>query len=449
MSLTASDFITHAQPQLDAIQARFQDAPPVVSDLVDADGHQYVDIVMEGGGVLGVALLGYLHALERFGIRFLSIGGTSAGSITALLLAAAGRPHEAKTERLAGLLANMPMARFVDGDRDAQQFIDWLRTDARLVDREGWGMRKIWAVGRGLLDGLSVRDNLNDDLGLCPGEAFRQWVAGTLRDFGADTLTALQRIMQPVPDSIAHVGTARRAFPDGVPCAGDDTPRADLCLVAADLSTETKVCFPEHADLYFDAVRAGDPAEYVRASMSIPFFFHPVVAAPPAGNDLAQRWATRLGEDGANAQAACWIPERCILVDGGVMSNFPIDAFHNVYRIPRCPTLGVKLEIETHYTPIASPLGLLLQLFNSARHCRDNDFIARNPDFSHLVQTIDTGEHDWLNFNLEDDAKLDLFRRGVDAAGAWLARFDWANYKEIRAGIMRANEARRTRLART
>ena len=50
----------------------------VFSDVVDAAGHQYVDVVMEGGGVLGIALTGYTYALEQAGIRFLGIGGTHA-----------------------------------------------------------------------------------------------------------------------------------------------------------------------------------------------------------------------------------------------------------------------------------------------------------------------------------------------------------------------------------
>lgn len=37
--------------------------------------------VMEGGSVLGIALTGYTYVLQQAGIRFLGIGGTSAGSI--------------------------------------------------------------------------------------------------------------------------------------------------------------------------------------------------------------------------------------------------------------------------------------------------------------------------------------------------------------------------------
>jgi NTE family protein len=54
------------------------------SDVVDDEDNQYVDLVMEGGGVLGVALIGYTYVLEEMGIRFLRVGGTSAGSINAL-----------------------------------------------------------------------------------------------------------------------------------------------------------------------------------------------------------------------------------------------------------------------------------------------------------------------------------------------------------------------------
>lgn len=56
------------------------------SDVLDDEGHQYIDLVQEGGGVLGIALLGYTYVLEQIGIRFFSLAGTSAGAINTLLL---------------------------------------------------------------------------------------------------------------------------------------------------------------------------------------------------------------------------------------------------------------------------------------------------------------------------------------------------------------------------
>ena len=98
--------------------ARTACASNFVSDLIDDDGNQYVDFVMEGGGVLGIALTGYTYVLEQAGIRFLGVGGTSAGSINALMIAALGTPNEAKSERLVSALADMPMESFIDGDGD-------------------------------------------------------------------------------------------------------------------------------------------------------------------------------------------------------------------------------------------------------------------------------------------------------------------------------------------
>jgi NTE family protein len=45
------------------------------SDLLDAEGNQYIEFVQEGG-VWGSALVGYLYGLEIFGIRFLKVAGT-------------------------------------------------------------------------------------------------------------------------------------------------------------------------------------------------------------------------------------------------------------------------------------------------------------------------------------------------------------------------------------
>ena len=87
----------------------------VVSDVTDAQGHQYVDLVQEGGGVLGIALVGYTYVLEKMGIRFFSMAGTSAGSINAMLLACAGNKEEEKSSIIIDHLAQLDMFSFVDG----------------------------------------------------------------------------------------------------------------------------------------------------------------------------------------------------------------------------------------------------------------------------------------------------------------------------------------------
>nr|MBL8412072.1 patatin-like phospholipase family protein [Dechloromonas sp.] len=452
--MSKQDFITAAANHLAEIEEARKGKQIVVSDFVskDADGntYQYVDVVMEGGGVLGLALVGYLYALERAGIRFLSIGGTSAGSIVALLTAAAGKPHEARIEKLIEVMAKMPVASFQDGDDDAREFIDWLKDETDKLFQPGISFSEIGAWVSGISKILQVRDNFKKDLGLCKGEAFKNWVSKQLTQFGISSTRSLMEKIQPGPGEISYVGNE----PD--PAARLARLKASLCLVASDLTTERKVCFPNDTALYFDDPYNVSPAEYVRASMSVPFFFHPKRCSVPSSQETSVRWGQVVtdGESRAQKYGANWPPKECVLVDGGIMSNFPIDAFHAKTRVPSCPTFGVKLEVDRPYTEIDSPVDLLFQLFNGARHCRDNDFIEQNPDFNKLVQSIDTGNHNWLNFNISQKDQIDLFKRGVEAAkqfllgdGSGRSAFDWANYKEIRRGIAEAENASATGVA--
>ena len=93
-------------------------------------------------------------------------------------------------------------------------------------------------------------------------------------------------------------------------------------MVAADVTTETKVVFPEMAGLYFKAPEKVNPGQFVRASMSIPLFFHPYrVKRLPKGVSALRAWKN-VGYEGA-------VPKEIVFIDGGIMSNFPIDLFHD------------------------------------------------------------------------------------------------------------------------
>jgi len=375
------------------------------SDIVDDAGYQYVDFVMEGGGVLGIALVGFTYVLEQAGIRFLKIGGASAGAINALLLAALGTPADTKSEKIIGELANVNMYKFVDGDGDARSFIDsWLSNENRL------------SIG---FKALQVVDNINDELGLNPGEKFREWIIGILEKERIKNTADLRKRLDSIPASLHHR--------DG---SSVDNVRADLALVAADVSTQTKAVFPRMAGLYWKNPDRVNPAEYVRASMSIPFFFQPMrVDNIPRGTGAMGLWKQYADYEQS-------IPKSCVFIDGGIMSNFPINLFHRPDRVPSAPTFGVKLGVDDRKTDdITKPFSLLRVIFDSARFNLDADFIARNPDYRKLVSCIGTGSHNWLNFGMSDDDKLDLFKKGAAEADRFLREFDWAEYKEIRRGI--------------
>lgn len=399
------------------------------SDIVDDDGHQYVDLVMEGGGVLGIALVGFTYVLEQAGIRFMQIGGASAGAINALTLAALGRPADAKSEKILKELADVDMYSFVDGDGDAKDLIEaWLKYGSRnFAGKEGFHgfVDKIFnKVGKAYIysQGAQVWDNIRDDLGLNPGEVFRQWIEGILDKEKIKTTADLHKRLNDLPKSLRH--RHGESVEDVKPM---------LALIAADVSTQTKAIFPKMAELYWKNPDAVNPSHYVRASMSIPIFFQPMrVENIPHGTKAMGCWKK-------HADYEQTLPESCTFIDGGIMSNFPINLFHRPDRVPNAPTFGVKLGVDERKTAsIETPLTLLSVIFDSARFNLDSDFIARNPDYRKLVSCIGTGNHNWLNFDLSDAEKIDLFKRGAEEAARFLGKFDWEEYKNIRRGIAQA-----------
>ncbi len=389
--------------QIDQLRKYWNKKKKKVSDIVDDDGNQYVDIVMEGGGVLGIALVGYTYALESVGIRFLGIGGTSAGAINALLVSAVDVPENPKSERILEELSKLEMFSFVDGDNDARDFVKAMIEGAGIF-KLGW-------------KGIQVLDNIRDDLGLNPGKEFEKWMSDILKAVGVKTLLDLQKRMNILPPGLRIRNGKKLTLKD----AG-----SQLSLVAADITTETKAVFPEMADVYFKNPNQVNPARFVRASMSIPGCFHPYrVKNIPQGKESEKRWDKKAGYIGR-------IPNEVLFVDGGIMSNFPIDLFHSK-GVPLAPTFGAKLGTdrnEPHKTE--KPAQFIGAIFNSARHCADYDFILRNPDYKLLLATINTGEYNWLNFFMDEGPKVDLFLRGVKEAVRFLKKFDWVSYKNVR-----------------
>ena len=374
------------------------------SDVLDEQGNQYVELVMEGGGVLGVALIGYNYVLEQMGLRFFSVAGTSAGSINALLLAGMGDVSKPKAEKLVDVLANKDLMEFVDGDNDAKEFVKALVKKAGIV--------------RMILKGSQVVDNLKKDLGLNPGNDFLNWLTEILKKNNIKTTADLNRIFGAVPPGLV----IRKGIDNTIKGL---QPR--FCVIASDLTTETKVEFPRMSSLYWEKPDEVPPAYYVRSSMSVPYFFHPfVVKNLPQGGAAMENWKTLVKYEGP-------IPEAVYFVDGGLMSNFPINVFHNKSVVPRLPTFGVRLGVSRNEpNKISSPVNLFGAMFNSIRHLHDYDFILKNPDYEMLVEKIDIGTHDWLNFGIDDNSKIDLFLRGAQAADRFLRRFSWEKYKNVR-----------------
>lgn len=388
------------------------------SDIIDLDGNQYVDLVQEGGGVLGVALAGYVYVLEEMGIRFLSLGGTSAGSINTMLMAAAGTCDTKKSDWILECLCNKNLYDFVDGDSDARDFIDALLSDA--------GMLKL------AIKGAQVIDNFRDDFGLNPGKNFHHWITNLLNQRGIKNYRDLKELrkqgISKVQREDGSVNKLMQINQDGSHTEYNNPEHwGDMAIISADITTQSKIVFPKMMDLFYSNPDVQNPADFVRASMSIPFFFVPFrISNIPSGVESWNKWNEYTGLQTS-------VPGEVMFMDGGIISNFPIDIFHNNHKVPVSPTFGIKLGLDKNEINKNDKIfSVVSSMFDTARYAYDFEFLNKNPDFRNLIGYIDTGSHNWLDFSLTEEAKVDLFIRGARTAAQFLTKFDWEKYKKIR-----------------
>jgi NTE family protein len=188
--------------------------------------------------------------------------------------------------------------------------------------------------------------------------------------------------------------------------------RHRLQVIASDITDHRLLVLPR------DAVRFGiepddlDVAEAVRMSMSIPIFFKP--------------WRWRSEEDGTEH----------LIVDGGVLSNFPVWIFDSqgeppwptfglmlVEPEPRRP-LGDRLEADESDTGIVSFVKDLVATMLEAhdRMYLENDSFVRTIGIPTLgVRTTE--------FDLSRERAAALHESGRSAAEGFLRRWDFDAYK--------------------
>ena len=323
-----------------------------------ADEDRFVDLVCEGGGVKGIGLAGAFAAIEQRGFLPKSVAGTSAGAITAALIAAGYTSSE-----LDDILLKVPFASFKDED---------------------WRDR-IPLVGRGVSVAL--------ELGIYEGTAFERWISELLERKG------VTRFGQLADDE-----------------AEDPSNRYRLRVIASDVTHRRMLVLPD------DAAHLGiEPDEMeiayaVRMSMSIPVFFEPVIHENKA--------------TGA----------KHVIVDGGMLSNFPVWLFDCHGRDPHWPTFGLMLvepeprqalghrlsneddpEIE-HGSLIDFAKSLALTMM--AAHDRmylDEATFARTI----AIPTLGVGT---TEFEITPERVQALYQSGYDAAEKFLDGFDFQKY---------------------
>lgn len=184
-----------------------------------------------------------------------------------------------------------------------------------------------------------------------------------------------------------------------------DAYRYRLRVIASDISLGRILVLPQDIRDYGINPDDLEVARAVRMSISIPFFFEPA----------RLRYKTATGSFLTS-----------YIVDGGVLSNFPVWLFD---KSPHpAPTFGFKLTDpgEGHPQNISGPVSLFASLFSTMLEAHDARYIKE----SHFARTITipTLGIASTDFRISRENARALFESGVRAAERFFNKWSYQNY---------------------
>lgn len=157
-------------------------------------------------------------------------------------------------------------------------------------------------------------------------------------------------------------------------------------------------------------------ADAVRASMAVPFFFRPVTLTTASGR-------------------------KATLVDGGVLSNFPIDSFDRPDgQLPKWPTFGVtvvpqlgqglgEMVPELKALRLFGPSSLLSDVLTTMLVGHDHTYLSQ-PWVSVRAIQVNSTAVGVLDFDVSRAQLEELYENGYVAAQRFLQTWDFTGYVE-------------------
>ncbi|MFD1422228.1 patatin-like phospholipase family protein [Laceyella tengchongensis] len=211
--------------------------------------------------------------------------------------------------------------------------------------------------------------------GLYPTTELEKWISDLLKAKGIQTFKDL---------------------PEGV----------ELHVIASDISRSQLLVLPQDLKQYGYDPESFPVAKAVCMSCSIPFFFEPV---------KLMHYPTR---------------KTSYVVDGGVLSNFPVWLFDQ--DNPRWPTFGFSLcaEGEEQIHQIDGPLSMFRSLLYTMLDARDNRYVQQHEEIR-TIQVPISGVK-MTDFSLSKEKKEELFMSGVKAAEFFFNKWSFDQYLSAR-----------------
>lgn len=388
--------------------------------------YRIANLVLQGGGVLGLAHAGFVAGMEAINVRFAGLAGASAGAIMAAGMAVVRRGDIfAETSRaVSEIVSSIPLASFIDGPYQTRKLIKQYLLGRPLLRVSNWG------GFAGALRLILRRRGLNT------GNAFEDWMQETFRSYGVPSIEALVEILEKTEQQLKSLNPMPPALKGIAPEKNEL-----LQLMAAAIPVGVKLQFPRDIRLLAAEAEHNSPAMLVRASMAIPLFFE-----PPYHRVDKATWPKFVEEKLSGLLDKGTVKDFAALdeigfLDGGIFSNLPVDAFRR--ELPNVPTIAVPLtssgKMETYRRRaglgnLASEAGMV---FFMIRNQRDRDAIEQldrlresfkrrkkqpdqsgdlPPSYPFRLATIDVGTTNWLNFVMDDHEMRELFMMGLNRA---------------------------------
>jgi NTE family protein len=315
--------------------------------------------ICDGGGVKGAALAGCLCAAQQQGIHFVGYGGTSAGSIVALL-AAVGYDGPA-LQRI--LVDELDLKSLLEDD--GKQLGELRSVIAKVASdlQSGSKWQKFCAINFQL---PRLAKRFETTLGIYAGEK--------LKDF------LLEKIKGKLPSLRDHADITFQHL--------QNAGCVPVKIVASDISLRKPAVFALEQTDYGASV-----IEAVRASTCYPFAFQPLL------------------KNGRR------------LVDGGLSSNLPAFLFEEEFRQTRIPALAFDLIAPPGGTPAIYHVGhYVSDLLATALEASDQ-LLRRVLHGVHHVPIETPQGIETLDFELSPGDRKRLFDAGYKSTGEFLAGF--------------------------
>ncbi|MGD8371508.1 MAG: patatin-like phospholipase family protein [Syntrophobacterales bacterium] len=251
----------------------------------------------------------------------------------------------------------------------------------------------------GLLDKLGFLGkslSIGFEYGIYEGEFFENWLEGLL------------------------VAKGKTTFGDITTDYKEEKYKYKFQAIAADITDRRLLVLPGDLRLFGLEPDEFSISRAVRMSMSIPFFFEPVELRDTSGR-------------------------KHFIVDGGLLSNYPIWLLDDGTGDPPWPTFGFKLmepdkrELkQAKRNPINNPISFLKAIVGTMLDAHDSYHISKSKgDYDRTIgiPTVITlngveKEIGTTDFNITQEESQALYENGVRVAKEFLMKWDFNKWKK-------------------